>query len=131
MSDVVFESSVEDFDKALSRNIAEQLVKHYPGYTWCVHISSEHGIGRCYLAEFSLKWGYSFKLDDISHDPSYKIPVTGCGEILERLSWPRSRNNEDIMMTHKVVGGTPIFDYHASKNCKIPAIVKLAYDKLR
>jgi hypothetical protein len=128
---IITDSTKDDFDKALAKNISEELVKQHPGYTWAVSVDSQQGIGRIRLAEFSMEWGYTFKLSEIDHDPSYKKAVKGGGEILERLGWPRSRANEDRINTTKCFLGKPIFDYHCSVNSKVSATIKYAYDKLR
>lgn len=117
-------------DIEISKNISEILVKQYPGYLWAVSFSSFTGIGHVRCLNLSGEYGFVFKDSDISADPSYKIPVRGAGEILERFKMRRGNINFDEVLDMKCVGGRPIFDYHESKNCKIPAIIKLAYDKL-
>ena len=131
MADILFESSREDLDKALAKNISEELVKQYPGYTWAVYVDGAQGVGRVILMEFRTDWGFSFKMSEIDHDPSYRVAVMGGGEILERLGWPRGRMNVDRLMTHKTVAGQMLFDYHCSKSGKVPSIVKQAYDLLK
>lgn len=131
MADILFESTREDLDQALAKNISEELLKQYPAYTWVVHVDGMQGVGSVRLAEFRMDWGFSFKLSEIDHDPSYKVPVRGGGEILERLGWPRGRMNTDRLMTHKTVAGQMLFDYHCSKSGKVPSIVKQAYAQLR
>lgn len=131
MSTILHESSQDDLDKALAKNITDVLMKQHPGYTWAVHVSGKSGVGTICLMEFSMEWGHRFKLSEIDFDPSYKAAVRGAGEILERLGWPRSRMNETTVMTHKTFLGKPIFDYHCAKNSKVSATIKHAYDKLR
>lgn len=117
-------------DMEICKKISEELMKQYPGYLWGVTFSSFTGVGHVRCLNLSGDWGYTFKDKDIDADPSYRVPVRGAGELLERFKQRRGKIDFDNILDQKCVAGRMVFDYHESKNCKVPAIIKLAYDKL-
>lgn len=84
-----------DLDK--SREIAEVLEKHYPGYLWAVRVDHGNNIATVNALALSGQWGFYLHLDKL--DPGMKAVVRAGGEILERHKLARARMNEDHVMS--------------------------------
>lgn len=76
-----------------SKNAADMLHKHYPGYLWGVNVDPQGGIMTVMNLTLSGEWGFIIKLAKL--DPEYRAVMRGGGEILERFRLSRSRRGED------------------------------------
>lgn len=76
-----------------SKNIADTLVKHYPGYLWAVQPYQDGTAYQVYCLNLSGKWGFVIHESKIDND--YKVVVNAGGEILERYRVSRERLHED------------------------------------
>jgi hypothetical protein len=74
----------EDVDMGIAKDIAETLMKHYPGHLWAVYVKG--GVAIIKALNISSLWGYVLKLRDITHDVGSrnKDVMRAGGEILER-----------------------------------------------
>ena len=99
---------------ALAADITDILGKHYPGYTWGVHVNSEelggivHIINADLLAATGKVWGSQLRLAKVYIDPGRKDAIRAAGLILEFAGLPS-----------KHVPGTPLDTGEFWKNYSI------------
>lgn len=86
-------SSTIDLD--VSRQCAETLLTHYPGYMWAVNVENETGMVQVRNMSLSGTWGFNLHMINVINDPSLKKVINAGGEILERYNLARSAANED------------------------------------
>lgn len=89
-----------------AKNIADYLVKKFPGYPWLVRV--DRGLVRITCANLSNLWGYTLHEDKI--DPDYRAVLKAGGEILERFNAPRERYIHDVFMNLRREHGLPAFE---------------------
>lgn len=81
-------------DEVVAKEVAELLLRHYPGYLWAVSIDSRTTVGMLDIRNLSLsgKWGFRFPLKEYFDGLSTtkKIARAG-GELLERYRMPRRK----------------------------------------
>lgn len=95
---------VDRFDMTIARNVAETLVKHYPGYSWKVTAESKHGVVYFQIPELmGPTLQYVIKLG-VFEDLTPKLIAACGGELLERMGLRR--------------GAIDIGEYLAAKNAK-------------
>lgn len=79
-------------DEVIAKEVADLLLRHYPGYLWAVSIDSRETVGMLDIRNLSLsgKWGFRFPLKEYldGMDTRRKVVRAG-GEILERYRMPR------------------------------------------
>lgn len=86
----------EDQDMGLAQDIAETLMKHYPGHLWAVTVKG--GVAIIKALNISSNWGVVLKMKDITHDAKVrdkKVMLSG-GELLERARLIRGGYNGDM-----------------------------------
>lgn len=98
------QDEVDRFDMKIARQVAEVLVKHYPGYSWKVCAESKQGVVYFQIPELmgpSLNW--VINLGQFS-DLTPQLVAIGGGELLERMGLRR--------------GAIDLGEYLAAKNNK-------------
>lgn len=79
-------------DEVIAKEVADLLLRHYPGYLWAVSIDSRETVGMLDIRNLSLsgKWGFRFPLKEYLDglDTRRKVVRAG-GEMLERYRMPR------------------------------------------
>ncbi len=79
-------------DEVIAKEVADLLLRYYPGYLWAVSIDSRATVGMLDIRNLSLsgKWGFRFPLKQYLDglDTRKKIVMAG-GELLERYRMPR------------------------------------------
>lgn len=79
-------------DEVIAKEVAELLLRYYPGYLWAVSIDSRATVGMLDIRNLSLsgKWGFRFPLKQYLDglDTRKKVVMAG-GELLERYRMPR------------------------------------------
>ena len=84
---------MEDFDK--SKEVADKLLKKYPGHAWGVQVSNRTGVVDIQLMSSELPHGFRLKLTDIHSDPSLHQVMRAGGELLERAGMTRGAFRDD------------------------------------
>lgn len=78
-------------DKLTARNLAEAILRKYPGHLWAVHVDGEQGIWWIKNLSLSGSWGWMDKLGPVySYSSMIKDALHHAGEILERYNQPRA-----------------------------------------
>ena len=79
-------------DEVIAKEVADLLLRYYPGYLWAVSIDSRATVGMLDIRNLSLsgKWGFRLPLKQYLDglDTRKKIVMAG-GELLERYRMPR------------------------------------------
>lgn len=75
----------------LVKNVAETLLRHYPGHLWAVNINEEGGVITVMNLALSGNWGFLLKLSTVQNDPDLKSVMRAGGELLERYRLRRGR----------------------------------------
>jgi hypothetical protein len=99
-------------DMALAKQVAEGLLKHYPGYLWAVNVRD--GVISVKNLNLSGTWGFIIKLGTVfSYTDLEKRVRTAGGEILERYRVSRERmsaeraNDKLVVMPTNFAGQMP------------------------
>lgn len=72
----------------LCKDIADILVKKFPGFAWAVQPSEIGKVFNIYCLDFNGRWGYRIKYKDIMDDPKRREIVKAGREILQRFNYP-------------------------------------------
>ncbi len=75
----------------LTKDCADRLEKHYPGWLWTINPDENAGMMYIYSLRLSGEFGYKMKIADIQDDENRKFAIRAGGEILERYGMPRRR----------------------------------------
>jgi hypothetical protein len=81
----------------LVKEIAAQLMKHYPGWRWAIQPDPRGGVVSIFNHDLSGEWGMILKLEWLQASPSScKQHVLAAGaELLERYSLPAGAYNHE------------------------------------
>lgn len=99
-------------DEQIAKDVADHLLKHYPGYLWFVNCSVKAGVVTILCGDFYSNYGYKILLKDIENDPSMKVVMRAGGEILDRYGLRRGAKTESSLRDLKMVAGRAAFDYN-------------------
>ncbi len=81
-------------DEVIAKEVADLLMRHYPGFLWAVSIDSRDHVGVLDIRNLSLhgQWGFRLTLKQYFDglDTRKKIVRAG-GELLERYRMPRGK----------------------------------------
>lgn len=95
---------VDAFDMRIAKEVAQVLVKTYPGYSWLVNAESKQGVVYFKIPELmGATLAYVIKLGEFG-DLTPKLVAACAGELLERMNLRR--------------GAIDIGEYLAAKNAK-------------
>lgn len=72
----------------LVKDIADILVKKFPGFHWIVQPSQIGKVFNIFIADFNTRYGYRIKYTDIMNDPKRRIVVQAAREMLKRFHYP-------------------------------------------
>lgn len=75
----------------LCKDVADLLVKHYPGFLWAVQPDQRGGIINVLCLNFHDQWGYTLKTEHLQVDPSRREVVRAGAELLRRFRYPGTR----------------------------------------
>lgn len=81
----------------LTKDIADRLEAHYPGWLWAVAPFEWGGIIKIFSLRISGQYGYIMKIADIQYDPRRQLAVEAGGEILERYGLPRGPYRRELL----------------------------------
>lgn len=81
-------------DFFMTKQIAEKLEQHYPGYPWFVQVSSHQGIAQIKIPILMGDHAYVIHLTDLASDPGLGCVLEAGGQILERFEMPRAGFSE-------------------------------------
>jgi len=86
------------YELGLSKQMADTLTKHFPGYLWGVQVRARQGIADIRNLSLAGNWGYRLKLNDhyTASDWDRQCMLAG-GEILERFKASRRRADEEAI----------------------------------
>lgn len=79
------------------KDIADLLVKHYPGFQWAIQPSEFGGVFNIYCLNFSGRYGYRIRMADIVNDAKRREAVRAGGEILKRFGYHGSSFRPELM----------------------------------
>jgi hypothetical protein len=85
--DLIAHASLE----IICKDVADLLVKHYPGFLWGVAPDQRGGVLNIFCLNFSTQWGYTIYIDQIQDDPRRRIVLKAGDEILRRFGYPLNR----------------------------------------
>ncbi|MGH2902195.1 MAG: hypothetical protein ACRDK7_01160, partial [Solirubrobacteraceae bacterium] len=71
----------------LTKNAADLLEKHYPGWAWLLSPDEAGGVLNILALKLSGSWGYTLKLKDIQNDPQMRRVLKVGGELIERFGY--------------------------------------------
>ena len=95
-----YEAKQEASDIAASKELAEAILKQYPGHYWAIRVQGAQGIATIHHMLLSSEWGYVIRLDKcFSASHLQEKAIRGAGELLERYNVVRGRANDE-KMTH-------------------------------
>lgn len=77
--------SVHASTEILCKDIADKLVKHYPGWQWAVQPDERGRIINIFCWNLHDEWGYTIRLVDLIYDPRRREAIRAGGEILRRF----------------------------------------------
>lgn len=93
----------------LVKDIADILVKRWPGFRWAIQPNEFGGIFNVFCLDFHSQWGYVIKYSDIMDDPRRKEAYRAGRTLLDRFGYhgerydpqqlarlPRDRNGQVI-----------------------------------
>jgi hypothetical protein len=72
----------------LVKDIADILVKQYPGWAWAVQPDERGGVINIFNLHCHTEMGFTIRMDDIADDPQHKWAYRAGGELLERFRMP-------------------------------------------
>lgn len=94
----------------LCKDIADLLVKHYPGYSWIVQPDDFGGVFNIFCQNLHNQYGYTIRMVDIMEDPRRREAVRAGGEILARFGMPHRFDRHAILSAPRDMVGNCIPD---------------------
>ena len=69
-------------DEVIAKEVADLLLRHYPGYLWAVSIDSRATVGMLDIRNLSLsgKWGFRFPLKQYLDGMDTRRKIMRCGQ---------------------------------------------------
>lgn len=102
----------------LCKDIADLLVKRYPGWAWAVQPQEFGGVINIYNIHLHTSYAYTIVMDDIMNDPRRREAVRAGGEILRRFRMPDRMDPERLKEAPRDARGQCIPDISDFKNRK-------------
>ncbi len=105
------ENQIDANDLLLAKQIADVLMRHYPGHAWMVNVDGKQGVANIKNGLMSGLYGYRLLLPQLisATDLDHRVMKAG-GEILERFNTPRGRfDGEQWAGLPVTAAGTPLF----------------------
>lgn len=81
----------------LTKDTADKLEKHYPGWLWTINPDENAGMMYIYALRLSGEFGYKLKIGDIQDDETRKFALRAGGEILERYGLKRGKYKHSLL----------------------------------
>lgn len=113
----------------LVKDVAAKLTQHMPGFHWAIQPSEIGGVLNVFCLDFSNRWGYRIKYEDIQDDPKRKQAIRAGREILKRFHYPGIRYDAQMMArVPRNITGEAIPDLSDQKDSRFKkrALVELA-----
>lgn len=105
-----FDDSYHGSTVILCKDIAEILVKRYPGWMWAVKPNAFGRVIDVFCLQLHDQFGYTIKMVDIMHDPKRRQATIAGYEILRRFGMPDRLNLERLAAAPRDAQGKCIPD---------------------
>lgn len=102
----------------LCKDIADLLVKRYPGWSWAVQPDDRGGIINIFNLHLHPEYGYTIRMVDIQNDPSRRCAIAGGHEILRRFRMPDRMDPHQLAEAPRDMHGNCIPDISDLPNRK-------------
>lgn len=79
------------------KEIADKLVKHYPGWAWAVEPDERGKVFNILCLNLHDQWGYTIRAVDVIYDPRFREAIRAGGEILRRFRVRGRAKSPDAM----------------------------------
>lgn len=105
-----FDDSYHASTVILCKDIADILVKKYPGYLWAVQPDERGQMINIYNHNLHNQYGYRIRMKEIMDDPTRRLALIAGGEILERFKQPHTMDPEALRDMPRDLAGNGIPD---------------------
>ena len=94
----------------LCKDIADLLVRRYPGWAWAVQPQENGRIINVWNLHLSSVYGFTIRMVDVMNDPRRRLGIRAGHEILRRFKMPDRMNPEKLQEAPRDVKGNCIPD---------------------
>lgn len=104
----------------LMKDIIKVLTRTYIGFRWAIQPDERGRVFNVFCLDFSARYGYVIRFEDVQNDPERKEAIRAAGEILARFHYP-GRKYDPVKMAEVVrrPDGEAVPDLSDSKRKKV------------